>query len=492
MAGFFVINRMSEPGNDILQAPVMGLNGENSRLKRLLSDLREALTGTARDFTTGSVGRAVLLLSVPMVLEMVMESVFAIVDIFFVSRLGADAVAVVGITESIMTIVYSIGMGLGTATAAMVARRSGEKNPEGASLAAAHGILLALSASFLIAVPGIFFSKELLILMGTTESVAESYYLYPAIMLSGNVVIMLLFMINAIFRSSGDAALSMKVLWFANIANIILDPLFIFGFGPIPALGIKGAAIATTVGRGMAVAYQVWTLTGNGSRVKLQLRHFLPSAAILVRLLKLSAGGIGQMLIATASWIVMVRLIALFGSEILAGYTIALRIMLFSLLPSWGLSNAAATLVGQNLGAGQPERAVSSVWLTAMINLAFLGIAGTVFMSFPSFFIGLFISDPGVVEAGAQCLRIISIGFVFYAFGMVMIQAFNGAGDTRTPTWLNLFFFWLVEIPLAWVLAINAGLNETGVYLAIVIAESSIALAGIILFRRGSWKQQKV
>ncbi len=471
---------------------VVGLEREKGSFRGLWQDIKESVAGTDMDFTKGAIGRAVLLLSIPMVLEMVMESVFAVVDIFFVSRLGADAVAVVGITESIMTVVYAIGMGLGMATAALVARRTGEKDHNGASLAAGQGILLAVFASLLIAIPGLFYAKDLLVLMGATQEVADSNYMYPAIMLSGNVIVMLLFIINAIFRSSGDAALSMRVLWFANIANIILDPMFIFGFGVIPAFGIKGAAIATTIGRGLAVMYQIWILTGRGSRVKLSVAHFRPDFGIMRKLIKLSAGGIGQLLIATSSWILMVRIISVFGSEVLAGYTIALRIMIFSLLPSWGMSNAAATLVGQNLGAGQPERAVRSVWMTAYINMAFLGIAGAVFMTWPAFFIRLFISDPVVVEAGALCLRMISIGFVFYAFGMVMIQAFNGAGDTQTPTWLNFIFFWLIEIPLAWILAIGIGLGETGVYYAIVIAESSIALAGIILFRRGKWKLKKV
>jgi putative MATE family efflux protein len=468
------------------------LGAKRSASNQLWRDVKLAIAGTDMDFTQGAIGRAVLLLSIPMVLEMVMESVFAVVDIFFVSRLGAEAVAVVGITESLMTVVYAIGMGLGTATAAMVARRTGEKDPEGASAAAAQGILLAVFASAFIAIPGIFYARELLILMGADDITAENYYMYPAIMLSGNVVIMLLFIINSIFRSSGDAALSMRVLWFANIVNIILDPMFIFGFGIIPAMGIKGAAIATTIGRGMAVIYQVWILTGKGSRVKLKPANFIPDTGIIRKLLRLSAGGIGQLLIATSSWIIMVRIIAIFGSEVLAGYTIALRIMIFSLLPSWGMSNAAATLVGQNLGAGQPERAVRSVWLTALINLGFLGIAGTVFMTYPAFFIRLFISDPLVVEAGAQCLRMISIGFVFYAFGMVMIQAFNGAGDTQTPMLLNLIFFWIIEIPLAYFLAVGLNLEESGVYMAIVLAESSIAIAGIILFRRGKWKLKKV
>ena len=471
---------------------VVGIRQKKKVWAELWRDIKESVAGTDMDFTSGAIGRAVLLLSIPMVLEMIMESVFAVVDIFYVSRLGADAVAVVGITESLMTVVYAIGMGFGTATAALVARRTGEKNPKGASLAAAQGILLAVSASLLIALPGLFFAKDLLILMGASPEVAGDYYMYPAIMLSGNLVIMLLFIINAIFRSSGDAALSMRVLWFANIVNIILDPLFIFGFWIIPPLGIKGAAIATTIGRGLAVFYQIWLLTSKGSRVKLMPYHFRPDFIIIGKLLRLSAGGIGQLLIATSSWILMVRIISVFGSEVLAGYTIALRIMIFSLLPSWGLSNAAATLVGQNLGAGQPQRAVRSVWITAYINMVFLGVAGAVFFASPGFFIRLFINDPGVVEAGAHCLRMISIGFVFYAFGMVMIQAFNGAGDTQTPTWLNFIFFWLLEIPLAWFLAIGISLGESGVYYAIVIAESAIAVTGIILFRRGRWKLKKV
>jgi putative MATE family efflux protein len=483
---------MQETEEELLTVPDVAVKNNKPAGQGLWKDIKEAIAGTDMDFTTGPIGRAVLLLSVPMVLEMVMESVFAVADIFFVSRLGADAVSVVGITESLMTVVYAIGMGLGMSTTAVVARRTGEKDHEGASVAAAQGIILAVFASLFIAIPGLFFAREVLMLMGVSEDIAGGYYMYPAIMLSGNVIIMLLFMINSIFRSSGDAALSMRVLWFANIVNIILDPVFIFGFGFIPALGIKGAAIATTIGRGLAVVYQVWLLSGEGSRVKLKLSHFVPDLSLIGKLLKISAGGIGQLIIATSSWILMVRIISIFGSEVLAGYTIAIRIIIFSLLPSFGLSNAAATLVGQNLGAGQPGRAVRSVWMTALINLGVLGIAGAVFFAYPDFFIRLFINDPLVVQAGAQCLRVVSIGFVFYAFGMVMIQAFNGAGDTRTPTILNFIFFWIIEIPLAWILAVNLGLGQNGVYIAIVLAESMIAVAGIILFRQGKWKQKIV
>jgi putative MATE family efflux protein len=461
-------------------------------MTRLLRDLWEAISGTEQDFTEGSLGRAILLLSVPMVLEMMMEAVFAVADIFFVSKLGAGAVATVGITESMLTLVYAIGMGLSMATTAMVARRIGQKNREGADRAAGQAILLGLAVSVLLAVPGLFWSKELLRLMGVSEALILEGYRYPAIMISSNVVIMLLFIINAIFRSSGDAAISMRVLWLANLCNIVLDPCLIFGLGPFPEMGIAGAAVATVIGRGLAVLYQFYLLFFGKCRIRLRPGHFRVEWKLLNRLLRISYGGIAQNIIATSSWIGLMRIMAEFGSEVLAGYTIAIRVVIFSLLPSWGLSNAASTLVGQNLGAGKPDRAEKSVWRTSFINMAVLGAFGILFVLQPDPFIRFFIADPAVIQAGSVALRFISFGYLAYGFGMVMPQAFNGAGDTLTPTLMNLFCFWAMEIPLAWLFALSFGWGETGVYWAIVSAETTLALLGIVLFRTGKWKKREL
>ncbi len=467
-------------------------NNSKLSLKRLWKDILEAVSGTDQDFTKGSMRRAILLLSIPMVLEMAMESVFAVVDIFFVSKLGADAVATVGITESLMTIVYAIAMGLAVGTTALVSRRIGEKNPEGASVTAFQAIATGLLVSLLIAIPGASFASRLLNLMGAEDEMVREGFMYTGIMLGGNGIIMLLFIINAVFRSAGDAAISMRVLWIANLINIILDPLLILGIGPFPELGIKGAAIATTIGRGVGVAYQFWLLFNGKGRVQLKIHHMFIQVKVLWRLIRLSLGGIGQSLIATTSWIGLVRIIAEFGSDMLAGYTIAIRVIIFTLLPSWGLSNAAATLVGQNLGAGQPDRAQSSVWLTAKINMIFMGLVAVIFILFPGFFIRIFIDDQDIIASGAVCLRIIAYGYVFYAMGMVMIQALNGAGDTGTPTLINLFCFWMIEIPLAYLLALKWGVAENGVYIAIIVAETIMALIAALIFRRGKWKLRKV
>jgi len=462
------------------------------KIKQLRKDAWEAISGTEQDFTEGKLGRAIFLLSIPMVLEMIMESVFAVVDIFFVSKLGADAVATVGITESLVTIVYSLAIGLSMATTALVSRRIGEKNPGKAAKAAFQAIVTGIIVSMFIAVPGVIFASDLLALMGGTDQMINEYSGYTRIMLGANGVIMMLFIINAIFRSSGDAAISMRVLWIANIINIILDPLLIFGYGPFPELGVTGAAIATTIGRGIAVIYQFYLLSSGKHRVKVTAKDMVLRVRTILKIIRLSLGGIGQSLIATTSWIGLMKIVATYGSEVVAGYTIGIRVIIFSLLPSWGISNAAATLVGQNLGAKKPERAEQAVWTTARINAIFLGLMGIVFIAAPSFFIKIFIQDPIVVESGAACLRIMSYGFVMYGFGMVMVQSFNGAGDTLTPTKINFISFWLIEIPLAWFLATRIGMEQNGVYLAIVVAETVLTIMAIILFRRGKWKLKEV
>jgi putative MATE family efflux protein len=468
------------------------LNNTQQKYKRLLADVKEAIAGTEQDFTQGSMSRAIFLLSVPMVLEMLMESVFAVADIYFVSRLGADAVATVGITESLITIVYAIGVGLSMATTALVSRRIGEKNPEGAARAAFQSILAGLVISLLIAIPGIIYASDLLRLMGASETIYTEMWGYTAIMLGGNAVIMLLFIINAVFRSAGDAAISMRVLIFANGLNIILDPILIFGWGPFPELGITGAAIATNTGRGLAVVYQFYLLFKGNKRVRLMVKDITVHLGTIRQLFKLSAGGIGQHLIATSSWIGLVRIISEFGSEALAGYTIAIRIIIFSLLPSWGISNAAATLVGQNLGAKQPNRAERSVWLVGRVNMVYMGLVSLALILAPSVFVEMFINEAPVISSGSVSLRIISFGFILYGLGMVMVQALNGAGDTLTPTWINFFCFWLLEIPLAYLLALALDLGETGVYYAIVISESMMALTAMWFFKRGRWKMKEV
>lgn len=461
-------------------------------MKKIFYDIKEAILGTNRDFTSGSISRAILLLSVPMVLEMIMESIFAVADIYFVSKLGIEAIATVGITESLITIIYAIAIGLSTATTAMVSRRIGEKDPRGASVAAFQAILLGSLISFIIAIPGIFLASKLLHWMGVSGETYRNLSVYTAIMIGGNVSIMLLFIINAIFRSSGDAALSMRVLWIANIINLILDPCLIFGLGPFPELGIKGAAIATTTGRGLTVIYQFYLLFYGKKRVQLSWSDLRIDFGIMKGLIKLSLGGIGQSIIATSSWIGLVRIISIFGTEVIAGYTIAIRIIIFALLPSWGVSNAAATLVGQNLGAKKPERAEKSAWLTGKLNLIMLGSLGIILIIFPSFFIGLFTSEANVISSGTSALRIISFGFLAYGLGMVMVNSFNGAGDTILPTKINLLCFWVIEIPLAYALAIPFGFRENGVFYSIVIAETLMTVLATILFKQGKWKLREV
>ncbi len=464
----------------------------NSKIRLFFNDLREAVVGTGQDFTEGRLSRAILLLSVPAVLEMIMESVFVIVDIFFVSKLGADAVATVGLTESLITIVYAISLGLATATTSLVSRRIGEKNPDKASETAFQAIMTGVVVSLIIAIPGAIFSPQLLDAMGAAPAIVEKYSGYTRIMLGGNIVIMMLFIINAIFRSAGDAVVAMRVLWIGNIINIILDPCLIFGIGPFPEMGVTGAAIATTTGRGIAVLYQVWLLFFGRKRIRLSLKNFRINFRIIVTLIRISLGSIGQNLIGTSSWIALVRIISVFGSEIVAGYTIAIRIVSFTLLPSWGISNAASTLVGQNLGAGKPERAERAVMITGIVNMILLGIVGLILVIFPGYFIRFFILDKTVVYSGIECLRIVSIGYIAYGLGMVIVNSFNGAGDTSTPLKINFFAYWMIEIPLAWLLAIKSGMNENGVFWAIVIAETVMTIIAYLVFRRGKWKLKMV
>lgn len=468
------------------------LKNKFSKISSTWLNVKEALAGSEQDFTKIPLKKAVFLLAIPMVLEMVMESVFAVVDIFFVSKLGAEAVAAVGITESLMTILYAIAFGLAMGTTALVSRRIGEKNNIEASKEGLQAIITGTIIAIMIAFPGAIFAKDLLGLMGASETVLEHHSAYTGIMFGGNIVIMLLFINNAIFRGAGDAAIAMRVLWLANGLNIILDPILIFGFGPIPAMGVAGAAVATNIGRGVAVMYQLYILFKGNSRINIGLLKIKTDWQKIMHLFNISIGGIGQMLISTSSWVFLVRILSSFGSEVVAAYTIAIRIVIFSILPSWGLSNAASTLVGQNLGAKEPKRAEKAVWSIALINMVFLGILGLIFIFIPSWFIQLFTSDSYLIEVGKTCLKIVAYGFAFYGIGMVMVHAFNGAGDTRTPTKINFIAFWLMEIPLAYVLANKTSMNENGVFYAIIIAESFMTLLALYYFKKGNWKKQVV
>jgi putative MATE family efflux protein len=458
----------------------------------LWSSIRESIRGSHQDFTTGSLNRAILLLAIPMVLEMVLESLFAVVDVFWVGRLGANAVATVGITESLLSLVFAVGLGLSLSTTAMVARRIGEKDGAGAAVAGVQAIAIGLAVSLLMGLPCLFFAPSLLRLMGASPQIVAVGSGYARTALGGGGVILMLFLNNAIFRGAGDAAIAMRLLWVSNIINLILDPCLIFGVGPFPKLGVTGAALATLTGRSIGVLYQFYRLLRGTERIRILRRQIHLNFSVLWRLLRVSLTGVMQFAIAHTSWIGLVRIVSIFGAAALAGYTIAIRIVVFIILPSWGLSNAAATLVGQNLGAKQPERAETSVWRTGLYNMLFLGAVGIFFVLFAEPVVRLFTHDPLVVPLAASCLRIISYGNIGYAYGMVMLQAFNGAGDTVTPTIVNFFGFWLLEIPLAYFLAITEGMRANGVYVSIVVAEGAIAAASIILFRRGRWKRQQI
>ena len=453
--------------------------------------IKDAIRGTHHDYTEGPIGRAIFLLAVPMVLETVMESVFAVVDVFFVSRLGADAVATVGLTESMMILVYSLAMGLGIGATATVARRIGERDAEGAAHAAAQVILLGLIISMVLGIIGVALAPTLLRLMGGSPAVIANAG-FMRVMLGGNASVLLLFLINAVFRGAGDAAIAMRVLWLANWINIVLGPLLIFGLGPFPELGVVGAAVATTIGRGTGALYAISRLFRPGSRVHVARRHFRLDPALMWQMIRLSGSGTFQILIGTASWIGLVRVISSFGSAALAGYTIGFRVIIFALLPSWGLSNAAATMVGQALGAKKPDRAERAVWMAARYNLVFLGVVGLLFVLFARPIVSLFTSDPAVGAYAVDCLRIVALGFLFYAYGMVITSSFNGAGDTWTPTWLNLFVFWLWEIPLAYALAVALDMGPRGVFVAITVAYSTLAVLSAWLFKKGKWKGKVV
>lgn len=473
--------------------PSPGRPPRSGGVGRLVSGIRHSLAGSPdEDFTRGSLPRAIALLAVPMVLEMSMESVFAVVDVFFVGRLGPDAVATVGLTEAVLTLVFAVAIGLSMATTAMVARRIGEKDREGAQVAAVQAIGVGVAVSVVVGVVGIVGASDILRWMGGSPQVVAGGSGYTTVLLGGSATVVLLFLINGIFRGAGDAVIAMRSLWLANLINIVLDPCLIFGLGPFPELGVTGAAVATTIGRGTGVLYQLAALGSDRGRITIRRHQVRVNLAVTLRLLRVSVGGILQFLIATASWVALVRILALFGSTALAGYTIALRIVIFVFLPAWGLSNAAATLVGQNLGAGRPERAEKSAWLTAIYNTVFLTGLGVVFLLFADPLVAVFTPDPAVRAVGARCLRIISLGYPFYAWGMVMVQAFNGAGDTNTPTVINFFCYWLFQIPLAYGLAHMTGLEETGVFVAVAVAESVLAVVGVLVFRRGGWKSRQV
>jgi len=465
--------------------------GAGSRLGAAWTLLKQAVLGTQQDYTEGSLNRAVFLLSVPMILEMAMESVFGLVDVFFVGRLGPDAVASVGLTESFLTLVFAVAIGLSMSTTALVARRIGEKRDDEAARTAVQAIAVGLACSIPFALAAIW-ARELMALMGAPASVIETGWGYTTWMLAGNASIMLLFLINAVFRGAGDATVAMRSLWLANAVNIVLDPCLIFGLGPFPELGVTGAAIATCTGRTIGVLYQLRALARPGRRLHVERRHLRIDRGLMLHLARVSVGGVGQFLIATASWIGLVRILTPFGATALAGYTIALRIIIVALLPSWGMSNAVATLVGQNLGAGKPERAERSVWLVGVYNMVFLLGVMVAFLWAAEPLIATFTSDPAVQELGARCLRVVSYGYAFYAWGMVLVQAFNGAGDTVTPTWINLGCYWCFQIPIALVMAQGLGQGPLGVFLAITLAESVLAVVGLLVFRRGTWKQQVV
>jgi len=462
------------------------------RVPGFWESVREAISGTNQDYTDGSIGRAILLLSVPMVLEMCMESLFGVVDVFWVAHVGVDAIATVALTESVLTILFALALGLSMGATATVARRIGEQDEESAGVLAAQAIVLGLLMSAAIGIAGYRYAPDLLRVMGASDGVVQIGSNYTRVMLGGSTTIFMLFLINAVFRGAGDAATAMRALWLANIVNILLNPCLIFGLGPFPHLGVTGSAVGTTIGRGIGVLFQLWMLTLGKGRFHLRAHQMRLNFGVMWRLLRLSAGGTFQYLVQMASWIGLIRIVSTFGSAAVAANTLALKIVIFAILPSWGMSNAAATLVGQNLGAGKPDRAEKSVWRTGFYDMVFLGGIGILFISFASPIIGLFTNDPTVKPLAVTCLRYISYGNISYAYGMVVTQAFNGAGDTVTPTTLNLIAFWLCQLPVAYWLAFHTSLGVSGAFLAVVIGDSILAALGILWFRTGRWKRASV
>ena len=454
--------------------------------------VKDALRGTHHDYTAGPVGRSLFLLAIPMVLETLMESLFAVCDVFFVSRLGADAVATVGLTESMLTILYALAMGLSIGATATVARRIGEKDPDGAARAAVQSIVLGVALSLAIGITGILGAPALLRAMGASESIVASGSTYTRVMLGGNATVVLLFLMNAVFRGAGDAAIAMRVLWLANALNIALGPCLVFGLGPFPELGVTGAAVATNIGRGTAVLVQLWTLTQRDGRIRIAPRHLGLDLPVMRGIWRLSSTGVFQILISTTSWVFLVRVLSTFGSAVVAGNTIGIRLIIFALLPSWGLSNAAATMVGQALGAGKPERAERATWMAARYNLVFLGIVGAIFMAAARPIVSIFTTDLEVAAHAVECLRTVSVAFMAFGYGMTLTSALNGAGDTWTPTWINLGLFWCFELPLAYALARPLGVGPLGVYYAIAVAFALHATVSSVVFRRGGWKTRRV
>jgi putative MATE family efflux protein len=479
---------LNDPGS--VPTPESALAADPRR--SVWTELRDAIRGTSADYTKIPLRRAVFLLAVPMVLELVLESTFAVVDIFFVGKLGSSAVATVGLTETMLFLLYAIGFGLAMGVTAVVARRVGEGRREAAAITAVQAIWIACIASVPFAVVGIVFAQDLLRLMGADVWTLENGYPYMQWALGSNAVILLLFTINAIFRGAGDAAAAMRVLWVANGLNIVLDPILIFGFGPVPALGVEGAAIATMIGRGTGVLMQLWILFHGGKHLTVLRSQVVWHGAILWNVVRTSLGGIGQMIVGMTAWIFLMRILASIGSEAVAAATIAIRIMMFTMMPAWGMSNAAATLVGQNLGAREPGRAEASVWRTGVYNMVYLVAVSVLFFSLPRELVGIFTNDPAVVAIGAEWLRILSYSFFVYGWWMVSVQAFNGAGDTVTPTWINVVFFWLIQIPLSWLLAIFFDWRQSGVFWGVFISETSVGLFTLWLFTRGKWKTAQV
>ena len=480
-------------------------DGPSPPRARLWADVKDSIRGVQHDYTSVPLGRAILLLAIPMVLEMMMQSLFAVVDVYFVGKLGSNEVAILGLGDSLLALVFSVAMGLSMGTTAMVARRIGEGDSDGAAVAAAQAITLGFVCSAPFAALGILFPAQALRLMGATPELAAEGAPFVAILVGGNVTVMLLFLINAVFRGAGDPARSMRALWLANGINIVLDPILIFGWGPIPALGLEGAAIATTIGRALGVAYQIRVLTSGANhpggaqteqpasgRLRIEPRHWRPQIALMTKLARVSGIGILQFLVGTASFLGLVRILAMFGDVALAGYTLAVRIIIFVLLPAWGIGNAAATLVGQNLGAGNPARAERSVWLVALCNMAFLGVVMVIFLAFAEPLVGFFSVEPEVGALAAECLRIISYSYLFWGYGMITVLAFNGAGDTTTPTWINFFVYWVFQIPLAYVLAHPLGFGPQGVFIAIALCQGLLAVVGVLTFRRGTWKTRTI